>query len=1597
MKLSDCLQQGSFTTDERLAARDRKWVKGQLKEAKGYLTEVRGAIAREKWNGLPGNEKNLTQAEIKNLAKQAGAPRQEVVEALKGAKEGDRRVNPDLRAYWSSLSAEEQASKALLEPNTLLPNKMAWKNTPKAPFVAEVDVDGLKWVNDNMGHLAGDELLQKLGKALNDAAPGKVYHIGGDEFAIRGNSAEEIEAAVSKAKELLKGVKISSGKYTYTGPTFGYGVAADYKTADTNLQARKEADTKAGLRPERGTQPKTVTRNTNTASTQEDPKAVLTDEQKFLFLTTEIELIKDKAFHNMDLTQQQAKELKALNSYVRKKLKADPSQRQEILKKANDQAWEILEPEEIVTEAIPVPEEGIVKEATEVTPEHEILKKEEEWKEELPPPEENLEGALAEDSDPLVQAILKRDPEEIWNEAMAFPLADAKMALLGAKRRAEKLAKKHGLTGVEEAANEVANDLTKREGLDPYYKVKGERKKHPFQWNYAAEGVKTIQTGKHEGDEYHITELTGDIHGKQWLASVTNKDGQHTALNEGKVFKSAGAAKTFISESLAPVQEGVTIHALGKVYDSRKVDGLKPTNKKIPFKAELENGEVKWFASHAQAAQYAETKKEGAAIKRATRTLKDFFGEELSEKIAEAQVKEKIKESKDAKEILTRLSKSKDKMISGLASAIKNVYGDKLKKVAVEFNPAAENYYDMQANKISLDDEASQVVQLHEVVHALTAKEMLSNPELAKEVMGMRDTFEHYALVNGLITKEELVAFKEDPESHIDLPEETFDILYALQSTFEFMAVGMTSERVQGHLAKIKAEVGEGKKGLWHSFVELIRKAIGLPGLPGKFTQLDKLLTIFAELANAKADKSADIILPAVDYKKEARLAVAAKKSQKGSYTFLKGLKDLGKTYGEGAIDRLERISPKISTIVRKMEFNLAQDEKRMREVINPWLKQVKALSDLDKAELALALSNGEPKVLKDKKLEETYKGVQEVLSELEGRAMDAGLLYEKLENYFPRRVKDFDGLIQYLKEREMKNKGREFKGEYTRLQREIETARKEAKLKGMPFGKADEIQVVNDILRSGHYTHIPRPGSTKERSLGIITGETMAFYADPVEAITAHLYEMTERISIAEMMGSTPRKTQMRELRKRGKEIEQKMAKGENADTLMNEWQELAEQLDDYDKNLETSVAAMVTEHVKGDKQQEAIDIIRARAKQRGAHGVASDFRNFTYLMTLTSPTSALTQLGDLGLTLFKYGPIDAMKGMGQSIASLVRKQGITQQDFDFGRSQSDFSSGSLATTLDKALTWSGLKTMDIFGKETLMQTSFNKWTREAKKGNLKEFKEKWGRIFDDPRVEGDLTAKVFEDLRKGEKSADVLYLLYSDLMDTQPIALSTLPVGYLEGGNLRLFYMLKTFSVRFLNFAYSGVKRDFERGDKAKGILRLANLMLIMGAAGAGADELKDWLMGRDSVDTFSDSVGENMLQLLMLNRYSLKQGVSKESLITSTINGWMPPFRYADDFSADVWAIAMGEEGDFKAKSLRNISYGRLAWERTDAGREAQIKREKRELLEKAEKGTRVSDLRVQMNNHNRKALELGFKDQLVTMSQLQGAARGAAKGN
>jgi two-component system, cell cycle response regulator len=74
---------------------------------------------------------------------------------------------------------------------------------PQAMVLALFDLDGFKAYNDSFGHPAGDDLLRRLGKALQASVEphGRAYRLGGDEFCILAATRSLPAEAICRAAE----------------------------------------------------------------------------------------------------------------------------------------------------------------------------------------------------------------------------------------------------------------------------------------------------------------------------------------------------------------------------------------------------------------------------------------------------------------------------------------------------------------------------------------------------------------------------------------------------------------------------------------------------------------------------------------------------------------------------------------------------------------------------------------------------------------------------------------------------------------------------------------------------------------------------------------------------------------------------------------------------------------------------------------------------------------------------------------------------------------------------------------------------------------------------------------------------------------------------------------------------------------------------------------------------------------------------------------------------------------------------------------------------------------------------------------------------
>src|SRR5690606_35849932 len=114
----------------------------------------------------------------------------------------DRRHDMPERKRVAEMTPEEMRQALLTHELTGIGNRRAYEESQKLPAQTSIDVDSLKWINDELGHEAGDELLRTVASALAEETD-QAFHIGGDEFVMQAMTPEEADAVMQRVSDRL--------------------------------------------------------------------------------------------------------------------------------------------------------------------------------------------------------------------------------------------------------------------------------------------------------------------------------------------------------------------------------------------------------------------------------------------------------------------------------------------------------------------------------------------------------------------------------------------------------------------------------------------------------------------------------------------------------------------------------------------------------------------------------------------------------------------------------------------------------------------------------------------------------------------------------------------------------------------------------------------------------------------------------------------------------------------------------------------------------------------------------------------------------------------------------------------------------------------------------------------------------------------------------------------------------------------------------------------------------------------------------------------------------------------------------------------------
>jgi hypothetical protein len=269
--------------------------------------------------------------------------------------------------------------------------------------------------------------------------------------------------------------------------------------------------------------------------------------------------------------------------------------------------------------------------------------------------------------------------------------------------------------------------------------------------------------------------------------------------------------------------------------------------------------------------------------------------------------------------------------------------------------------------------------------------------------------------------------------------------------------------------------------------------------------------------------------------------------------------------------------------------------------------------------------------------------------------------------------------------------------------------------------------------------------------------------------------------------------------------------------------------------------------------------------------HDIIRGLKTATHLAFLGSPTTAITQLGDYAYTMHSNGINESLRAAAKSdwtLEDVFQVENDVAWEFgDDGRVPD-----RLQKLLDTTLTLTGMRAMDSKAKATFLTAKANVWRKILTGPDTTTKTELIQKLQARQGIEG--AKQSIDDIKAKKKSGNVAELLLYELGQIAPMTQSDMPYMYNKNPNMRIFYALKSYSIKQLNYARNQSLAKIMSGDRKQvkeGFANLLSLSSSLALANIPADILKDFILGKDIGEGLDDMFMDNLWRLLGLNSYT------------------------------------------------------------------------------------------------------------------------------
>lgn len=558
---------------------------------------------------------------------------------------------------------------------------------------------------------------------------------------------------------------------------------------------------------------------------------------------------------------------------------------------------------------------------------------------------------------------------------------------------------------------------------------------------------------------------------------------------------------------------------------------------------------------------------------------------------------------------------------------------------------------------------------------------------------------------------------------------------------------------------------------------------------------------------------------------------------------------------------RLGNIAPELKGHIRLHELRVLKALSTTHDQVTPFLQALKKQSEGTQTLIARDLLNGRLDTLnKIPELAKTYPAVKATLKAIEGQLVALGRFGEGVGEYFPRIIKDYEGLKAALSQP---------------VREGLEAVLADAEA-AMTRKKQRSLTEVERSVIANRYLFADGPGSFQPgyahaRKIREVTEKLQPFYEKPAESLLRYVSGAITDVETARFFGRDLKVT----------------AKGEKKFTNL-------------DESIGNLTARLIEQKKITPKQaMEVRDILRARfgPGDKSMSPTLGMVRDLTNAGLLGNVVSAATQIGDSFLSVYHFGLVPTLQALTEK---LIGREKVTPKELGMvNHLAEELSGGRIAgRVLQNALKYSGFSAIDLFAKGLGINAALIKAQRMARTpGGRAKLAERYGYAF-----ENDLP-QLIQDLATRADTPRTQRLAFEALSDIQPVSRAELPQAYLEHPNGRLLYQLKTYMLKQADVvrrdAYDNIAKGTPAGI-ARGIKNLGALATVYAVANVPGDVIKDWLSGRESDPLSTPKLVENVLQTFGLNRYATER-LGQGKIVDTLIGAATPPLKVLEDIAA------------------------------------------------------------------------------------------------